>query len=121
MNRIFGKIKSTFLELKNAYKKRKDIDKLIAWGLGVYIAINFLSTINNFLLKFPTGLFLVLLFNIALVFCLGIKTYYDLLAVKRALYERKSNKLIINAIHTINQSLFIGFNIYTLVCLMNTL
>jgi hypothetical protein len=121
MNRIFGKIKSTFLELKNAYKKRKDIDKLIVWILGIYIAINFLPTINNFLLNFPTGLFLVLLFNIPVVFCLGITTYTDFLAVQKAFYERKSGLLTMYAIHTINQSRFISFNIYTLVCLMNTL
>lgn len=120
MNRILGKIKSTFLQFKKPTCNAKEVIKLSLWIAGVYVSIGLLPFINSSLVMLPSGLFLVLLLNFIAIFYLSVKTYFDFMATKRAFLEAKAFQLITNAIHTINQSLFIGFNVYILVCLINT-
>lgn len=118
MERIFKRIKNRFQQLKkpteNTKEKTQEILKLLLWIFGVYACINLLPFINKLLINLPSGLFLVLLLNCVFIFWFLFKSYYDILAIRRALLEKNANKLIINLIYTINQFLFIGFNIYIL-------
>ena len=96
---------------------------LSLWILGIYAGINLLPVINNLLLKLPSGLFLVLLLNIIIIFWFLLKTYFDCLVVKLALQEKNTKQLITYIIHSINESLFVlfvVFNIYQLLCLTDT-
>lgn len=117
---IVKKIKSRLQKLKKPSKKIQEFIKVAFWVLGIYTGINLLPTVNSLLLKLPSGLFLIFLTNLILMFYFSVKTYFDFLAVKICLNKRDSQKLLINAIYTINQSLYIGFNIYILLCLINS-
>lgn len=117
MKHIFKQIEKRFQQLQKPTENKKEIFKLLLWVLGVYACINLLPIINKLLINLPSGLFLVLLLNFLSISWLAIKTYFDYLAIKRALVEKNANKLIINLLYTINQCLFIGFivfNIYIL-------
>ena len=120
MECIFKRIKNKFQQLKKPTQNTKEIIMLSLWILGIYVGINLLPVINNLLLKLPSGLFLVLLLNIIIIFWFSIKTFFDALAIKEAVVRANSFKTITNGIYTINQSLYIGFNIYELLCLTVT-
>jgi hypothetical protein len=120
MKRIFKHIKNKFQQLKKPTDNTKEIIGLSLWILGVYAGINLLPVINCLLLHLPSGLFLVLLLNFFVIFWFSLKTYFDCLAVKRALQENNAKELTTNAIYTINQCLFVAFNIYQLLCLITT-
>lgn len=121
---IAKKIKTRLQKLKNSLKKIQEVVKeytnIILWILGTYVGVNLLPALNGLLLKLPTGLFVILLTNSILIFYLAIKTYFDFLAVKICLQKQYQQQLLINAIHFINQSICIGFNIYILLCLTNS-
>ena len=121
---IAKKIKTRLQKLKNSLKKIQEVVKeytnIILWILGAYVGVNLLPALNGLLLKLPTGLFVILLTNSILIFYLAIKTYFDFLAVKICLQKQYQQQLLINAIHFINQSICIGFNIYILLCLTNS-
>ena len=114
MKGSFKSIKNKFQQLKKPTENTKDIIKLSLWILGTYLGINLLPCINSLLSCLPSGLFLVLLFNLAVITWLVIKTYFDILVVKRALQEKNARRLIIYTIYAINHSLFVVFNIYQL-------
>lgn len=121
MKHIFTLIKNKLQKLQKSTKK--EIINLCIWIIGAYLGINLMSNINSFLLKFPNGLFFVLLLNFTITFYLSINTYFDILAIKIAFNKKIADKLMIYGIHTINQILFIcfvGFNIYKLLCLINS-
>jgi hypothetical protein len=123
MKRIFKHIKNKFQQLKKPTENTKEIITLSLWILGVYAGINLLPVINSLLLHLPSGLFLVLLFNLVVIFWFSLKTYFDCLVIKIALQEKNTKQLIIYIIHSINESLFVlfvVFNIYKLLCLTNT-
>lgn len=120
MKGSFKSIKNKFQQLKKPTENTKEIIKLSLWILGTYLSINLLPFINSLLSYLPSGLFLVLLLNVVIIAWLLIKTYFDILAIKRALHEANARQFIINTIYSINQALFVGFNIYTLLCLINT-
>ena len=123
MKRIFKRIKNKFQQLKKPTQNTKEIIVLSLWILGIYTGINLLPVINNLLLKLPSGLFLVLLLNIIIIFWFLLKTYFDCLVVKLALQEKNTKQLITYIIHSINESLFVlfvVFNIYQLLCLTDT-
>jgi len=123
MKRIFKRIKNKFQQLKKPTQNTKEIIVLSLWILGIYAGINLLPVINNLLLKLPSGLFLVLLLNIIIIFWFLLKTYFDCLVVKLALQEKNTKQLITYIIHSINESLFVlfvVFNIYQLLCLTDT-
>jgi len=123
MKRIFKRIKNKFQQLKKPTQNTKEIIVLSLWILGIYAGINLLPVINNLLLKLPSGLFLVLLLNIIIIFWFLLKTYFDCLVVKLALQEKNTKQLITYIIHSINESLFVlfvVFNIYQLLCSTDT-
>lgn len=120
MERIFKHIKNKFQQLKKPTDNAKENTKLLLGILGVYASINLLPLIYSLILKLPSGLFLILLFNLIVIFWLSLKTYFDFLTVKRFINEKNPRKVLINATRTINQSLCIGFNIYILLCLIQT-
>ena len=123
MKRIFKRIKNKFQQLKKPTQNTKEIIVLSLWILGIYAGINLLPVINNLLLKLPSGLFLVLLLNLFVIFWFLLKTYFDCLVVKLALQEKNTKQLITYIIHSINESLFVlfvVFNIYQLLCLKDT-
>jgi len=123
MKRIFKRIKNKFQQLKKPTQNTKEIIILSLWILGIYAGINLLPVINNLLLKLPSGLFLVLLLNLFVIFWFLLKTYFDCLVVKLALQEKNTKQLITYIIHSINESLFVlfvVFNIYQLLCLTDT-
>ena len=123
MKRIFKRIKNKFQQLKKPTQNTKEIIVLSLWILGIYAGINLLPVINNLLLKLPSGLFLVLLLNLFVIFWFLLKTYFDCLVVKLALQEKNTKQLITYIIHSINASLFVlfvVFNIYQLLCLTDT-
>ena len=123
MKRIFKRIKNKFQQLKKPTQNTKEIIVLSLWILGIYAGINLLPVINNLLLKLQSGLFLVLLLNIIIIFWFLLKTYFDCLVVKLALQEKNTKQLITYIIHSINESLFVlfvVFNIYQLLCLTDT-
>lgn len=123
MKRIFKRIKNKFQQLKKPTQNTKEIIVLSLWILGIYAGINLLPVINNLLLKLPSGLFLVLLLNLFVIFWFLLKTYFDCLVVKLALQEKNTKQLITYIIHSINESLFVlfvVFNIYQLLCLTDT-
>lgn len=120
MKRIFKHIKNKFQQLKKPTENTKEIITLSLWILGVYIGINLLPSINEFFVKLPSGLFLVLLLNLFVIFWFSLKTYFDGLVVKKVLQEKNARRLIIYTIYAINHSLFVVFNIYQLLCLTST-
>jgi hypothetical protein len=124
MKRIFKHIKNKFQQLKKPTETTKEnikeIITLSLWILGVYIGINLLPVVNSLLLHLPSGLFVVLLLNLFVIFWFSLKTYFDGLVVKKALKEKNARRLIIYTIYAINHSLFVVFNIYQLLCLTAT-
>lgn len=120
MERIFKRINNKFQQLKKPTDNAKENTKLLFWILGVYASINLLPLIYSLLLKLPSGLFLILLFNLIVIFWLSLKTHSDFLAMKNFVNKKNPRKVLINATRTINQSLCIGFNIYILLCLIQT-
>ena len=120
MKRIFKHIKNKFQQLKKPTENTKEIITLSLWILGIYIGINLLPVINSLLLHLPSGLFLVLLLNLFVIFWFSVKTYFDCLAVKNSINAKNTRKVLINATKTVNQVLCIGFNIYILLCSIQT-
>ena len=109
MKGSFKSIKNKFQQLKKPTENTKEIIKLSLWILGAYLAINLLPCINSLLSYLPSGLFLVLLFNLAVITCLLVIIYSDVLAVRNTFYIKNYTITTIYAIHTINKILFIGF------------
>ncbi len=109
MKRIFKHIKNKFQQLKKPTDNTKEIIKLSLWILSAYLVINLLPCINRLLSYLPSGLFLVLLFNLVVINWLLIKIYFDGLAVGKTFYVKNYTITTIYAIHTINKILFIGF------------
>lgn len=121
MKHIFTLIKNKLQKFQKSTKK--EIINLCIWIIGAYLGINLMSNINSFFLKFPNGLFFVLLLSFTIAFYLSIKTYFDYLAIKIALNKQIADKLIIYGMHAINQIIFIcfiAFNIYKLLCLIHS-
>jgi hypothetical protein len=109
MKRIFKHIKNKFQQLKKPTENTKEIIKLSLWILGAYLVINLLPCINSLLSYLPSGLFLVLLFNLVVISWLLIQIHFDSLAVRKTFYVKNYTITTIYAIHTINKILFIGF------------
>ena len=116
MNRMFGKIKSTFLQFKKPTDNAKEVIKLSLWIAGVYVSIGLLPFINSSLAMLPSGLFLVLLFNLVLLFIVIVKAYLDILIVK-AQFSQNKFLTYIYATHSINKVLFCVFIIIYIICL----
>lgn len=117
MNRILGKIKSTFLQFKKPTNNAKEIIKLSLWIFGAYLTINLLPSINSSLAMLPNGLFLVLFFNLVLLFVITAKTYLDVLIAK-AQFSQNKFLTYIYVTHSINKVLFCAFIIiYIIICL----
>ncbi len=116
MNRMLGKIKSTFLQFKKPTDNIKEIIKLSLWIFGSYLTINLLSRINSSLAMLPNGLFLVLFFNLVLLFIVIVKAYLDILIVK-AQFSQNKFLTYIYATHSINKVLFCVFIIIYIICL----
>ena len=115
MERIFKRIKNKFQQLKKPTENTKEFFTLLLWILGVYIGINLLPLINNFLLQLPSGLFLVLLLNIGLFTVVAIKSYV-LLLITKSQFNKNPTLTHIYAIHSINAVLFCVFIIIHTVC-----
>ena len=123
IKKSLGKIKVRFCEIANIQLWEIPLKEFAQAVLGIlcaYTVISVLGSFNNLLLSLPSGLFLALLINCTILCYLSGKTFYDIIACKESIQSHNTARLLLYLIPTINQSLYIGFDIYILVCSINT-